>query len=133
MASSSTATDPLSESYPSYIEIEASCGDDVYSISVTRDMTSDMPRIINFMGLPVDFVPMKDFVVLEYEDKPGQIGKIGTVFGDAGINVESMQIAKDSEHPLVEVLINLNQAVPANVRRDLEATLDIERIWYIDL
>ena len=44
-----------------------------------------------------------------------------------------MQIAKDSEHPLVEVLINLNQAVPANVRRDLEATLDIERIWYIDL
>ena len=96
-------------------------------------MTSDMPRIINFMGLPVDFVPMKDFVVLEYEDKPGQIGKIGTVFGDAGINVESMQIAKDSEHPLVEVLINLNQAVPVNVRRDLEATLDIERIWYIDL
>ena len=128
-----TATDPLSESYPSYIEIEASCGDDVYSISVTRDMTSDMPRIINFMGLPVDFVPMKDFVVLEYEDKPGQIGKIGTVFGDAGINVESMQIAKDSEHPLVEVLINLNQAVPVNVRRDFEATLDIERIWYIDL
>ncbi len=57
--------------------------------------------------------------MLEYEDKPGQIGKIGTVFGDAGINVESMQIAKDSEHPLVEVLINLNQAVPANVRRDL--------------
>lgn len=76
---------------------------------------------------------MKDFVVLEYEDQPGQIGKIGTVFGDAGINVESMQIAKDSEHPLVEVLINLNQAVPANVRRDLEAALDIERVWYIDL
>ncbi len=56
-------------------------------------MTSDMPRIINFMGLPVDFVPMKDFVGSEYEDKPGQIGKIGTVFGDAGINVESMQMA----------------------------------------
>lgn len=128
-----TATDPLSESYPSYIEIAALCGDEKYTISVTRDMTSDMPRIINFMGLPVDFVPMNDIVILEYEDKPGQIGKVGTIFGDAGINVESMQIAKDSEHPLVEVLINLNQPVPDDVRKTLEDALDVERIWYIDL
>ena len=128
-----TATDPLSESYPSYIQIVASCGKDEYSIAVTRDMTSDMPRIINFMGLPVDFVPSKDFVVLEYADQPGQIGKVGTVFGDANINVESMQIAKDSEHPLVEVLINLNQPVPQDVRQKLESTVDTNRIWYIDL
>lgn len=128
-----TAADSFSESYPSYIEMIASCGDERYSISVTRAIGSDMPRIIELMGLPVDFIPEKDIVILEYEDKPGQIGKIGTVFGDAGINVESMQIAKDAECPLVEVLINLNQPVPPNVRRTLEGALDIERIWYIDL
>ena len=128
-----TATDPLSESYPSYLEIKAYSGGEEYTVASTIALGREMPRIINLLGLPVDFVPEKDIVVLEYEDKPGQIGKIGTILGDAGINVESMQIAKDSEHPLVEVLLNLNQEVPANVRRALESTVETERIWYIDL
>ena len=128
-----TASDPLSESYPSYLEVTAIADGEEYTVCTTKALGHDMPRIINLLGLPVDFVPEKDIVVLEYEDRPGQIGKIGTVFGDAGINVESMQIAKDAEHPLVEVLLNLNQAVPANVRRTLESAVETERIWYIDL
>jgi D-3-phosphoglycerate dehydrogenase len=128
-----TGTDVLSESYPSYLEITAFANGEEYTVCATRALGYDMPRIIEMLGLPVDFVPEKDIVVIEYADKPGQIGKIGTVFGDAGINVESMQIAKAPEHPLVEVLLNLNQPVPANVRRALENAIDAERIWYIDL
>ena len=127
-----TATDPLSVDYPSYIEITATNGKDEVTVKATKALGHDMPRITEIYGFPVDFVPEKYVLAMEYPDAPGRIGKIGTILGNAGINVESMQIAKDTR-PTAEVLINVNQPIPQSVRNALADAVKYDRAWFIDL
>jgi len=44
-------------------------------------------RIIDFFGYKVDFKPEKYMLLIQNIDKPGMIGKIGTIVGEYGINI----------------------------------------------
>ena len=127
-----TATDPLSEVYPSFVEITVANGTDEVTVCAALALGHEAPRIVEVLTYPVDFVPADHVIVMEYVDRPGQLGKIGAILGDAGINVESMQIAKDTR-PSVEVLMNVDQAIPQDVREKLEKDVAYDKAWFIEL
>ena len=127
-----TGTDPLSEVYPSFVEITVANGTEEATVCAALALGHEAPRIVEVLTYPVDFVPEKNVIIMEYVDRPGQLGKIGSTLGAAGINVESMQIAKDSR-PSVEVLMNVDQPIPAEVRKQLEENVAYDRAWYIEL
>ena len=45
--------------------------------------SSTIPRIININGLNVDVAPVDSKILIENDDKPGIVGKIGAVLGTA--------------------------------------------------
>eukprot|EP00996_Jenningsia_fusiforme_P004373 NODE_5187_length_708_cov_31.752656_g4819_i0.p1 GENE.NODE_5187_length_708_cov_31.752656_g4819_i0~~NODE_5187_length_708_cov_31.752656_g4819_i0.p1 ORF type:complete len:152 (-),score=24.88 NODE_5187_length_708_cov_31.752656_g4819_i0:224-679(-) len=53
-----------------------------------------VPRIVRIDGFSMDIVAESgsDFVVIENRDKPGNIGFVGQVFGELGINIADMSI-----------------------------------------
>jgi len=60
------------------------------SVSGTVFAKEEM-RIVDFYGYKIDFEPSLNVIAIQNDDRPGIIGKIGTVLGAEGINISAMQ------------------------------------------
>ena len=52
------------------------------------------PRIVNIDGYRIDAIPQGHMLVIPHSDKPGIIGKVGTVLGEHKINIGGMQVGR---------------------------------------
>src|SRR5262249_6700373 len=50
------------------------------------------PRLVSFDGLPLDAGLEGDLIVTRHHDRPGMVGKVGTLLGDRGINLDSVEV-----------------------------------------
>ena len=48
-------------------------------------------RIVDFYGYKIDFEPSANVLAIQNDDRPGVIGKIGTILGEEEINISAMQ------------------------------------------
>ena len=126
-------TDPLSSVYPSYVQFFVQTSKGEIEVGATQALGHDDPRIIDIMYYSVDFVIEKNVAIMEYVDGPGRIGKIGTILGNAGISVESMQIANNPEKVTATVLMNLDKPIPSRIQDDLKAAVDCKNAWFVEL
>ena len=72
-------------------------------------------------------------LIFEYVDGPGRMGIIGTVLGNAGVSINTMQIAKKAFSDMALVYMNVQQDVPAQVLQELRAKINPKNLWYIKL
>ena len=52
------------------------------------------PKIVKMRDFATDFTPEEHMLVLTYEDRPGLIGKIGTILGEAEVNIGAMSLGR---------------------------------------
>ena len=52
------------------------------------------PRVIEINGYHMDMVPAGPMLLLQNDDRPGMIGLVGTVFGEAKVNIADMSISR---------------------------------------
>ena len=74
-------------------------------------------------------------IFLRYPDQPGVIGRVGTILGDKGINIENMQVGILKKQKKASMVIGTEQTVPPEVIDCLRADelLQVERIYSVDL
>ena len=91
-------------------------------------------RLISLLGYKVDIAPGPQALIFEYVDRPGRVGTIGSILGDAGINITTMQIVNDPDAGQAIVYMNiegeLDDSVLAKLRESLE---DLKNLWYVKL
>jgi len=76
-------------------------------------------------------VQLEDFVtVLRYRDQPGMLGRIGTVLGDAGVNIVSAAVGYHSEGGSPDgsavMVVATDNAVPESALNELLASEGFE-------
>jgi D-3-phosphoglycerate dehydrogenase len=71
-------------------------------------------KIVEVDDFDVD-VPLSDHLAFfRYHDKPGVVGIVGNLLGDAGINIGGMQVSRDdSEHALI--VLTVDSPIPAEL------------------
>src|SRR3989442_12352574 len=52
------------------------------------------PRIVRLRDLDIEFTPEGHILVLSYEDRPGMVGKIGSILGRQNVNIASMHVGR---------------------------------------
>jgi len=72
--------------YGEYIEVRLSGGDRETCVGGAL-LAEGFPRVVRIDNFRVDVVPSGALVVLRNRDVPGVIGRVGTILGDAGINI----------------------------------------------
>lgn len=74
-------------------------------------------------------------IFLRYPDQPGVIGRVGTILGDMGINIENMQVGIFKKLKKASMVIGTELAVPPAVieRIRQDEKLQVERIYSVDL
>ena len=91
-------------------------------------------RIIQIDDADIEVRLDKHMLFLRYPDKPGIIGRIGTILGGRGINIENMQVGLLRKLKKASMVIGTSQAVPEPVVEQIgnDKELAVERIYAVD-
>ncbi len=88
---------------------------------------ADQPRIVAIDEYPIEIKPEGTMLVCTNYDRPGAVGRVGTVLGDAGVNINSMQLSRTGEGGLAMFVLTLDQAPPEHVLDVLRNLGDVIR------
>lgn len=124
-----TTTTEDARGFESAVRVKA----DKAEFAMTLYGLGNAPRIISMMGYDVDISPAQNSIVFEYVDGPGRIGTIGTIFGEAGINITTMQIGTNPEEKCALVWMNIEGDVTEDVVSKLKEAIDLKNIWLLNL
>jgi len=75
----------------------------------------DRVRIVDVKGVPMEAGLGAHMLYVTNEDKPGLIGRLGTVLGDAGLNIATFQLGRTTTGGDAIALVEVDQEVPAEV------------------
>lgn len=85
------------------------------SVSGTLAGPKHLQKIVAVGEYDVDLALADHMVVLKYEDRPGVVGTVGRVFGEAGINIAGMQVARAAAGGEALAVLTVDDTVPAGV------------------
>ena len=97
--------------YEGYIKIVVTMGDSTRRVAGTV-FSDGRPRMIQIKDINLDseFAPHMLYVV--NEDKPGFIGKLGTILGDAKVNIANFTLGRSAPGQDAIALIEVDERVP---------------------
>lgn len=73
------------------------------------------PRLVQIDGHTVDVPPAANLLVVRNDDRPGVIGRVGTILGDAGVNIADMDVGRSAQGESALMVIATSEPVPAEV------------------
>lgn len=104
-----------------------------HSMSGTLAGLRAEPRLVAVDGHGVDVPPSPHMLIVRNEDRPGMIGLVGTVLGEAGLNIADMDVGRAPTGEAAMMVVALTEAVPAVVVETLRATDGITSVHPVDL
>jgi len=90
-------------------------------------------RIEEIDGYPVDVAPTAAMLVTWHRDRPGIIGRVGSVLGLAGINIASMQVGRREEGGQAIMLLAVDRPVADDAVQAIRDAMDMDRVTYLEL
>jgi len=87
---------------------------------VSGTLFEGAPRIVRLRDYSMDFAPEEHMLLLNYSDRPGMIGQIGTIMGAHDINIASMNLGRREKKGEAMVILTLDSAVPQEVIAEVQ-------------
>jgi D-3-phosphoglycerate dehydrogenase len=110
--------------HPYSIEVALSGG--MQELAVAGNAAPDgSPRLTRIGSFHVDVAPRQTLIVLTNNDVPGVIGRVGTLLGDAGVNIAEYHQARLAQGGEALAAISVDGNVGADIRRHLLELHDV--------
>jgi D-3-phosphoglycerate dehydrogenase / 2-oxoglutarate reductase len=137
------------EDFNELIRVTVVAGGERVAVAGTGIGPNQVPHLVEVQGrrLTIELEPY--VTVFRYEDLPGMIGRVGTIFGAHGINISSAAVGhttdEDSAHPsddedrskisqrLAAMVVTTDAAVPDEVVREIVASEGFVNGWAVVL
>ncbi|MDQ1447877.1 MAG: D-3-phosphoglycerate dehydrogenase / 2-oxoglutarate reductase [Actinomycetota bacterium] len=116
-----------------YVNLIVVRGDQGTHVAATLFGKHQAPRIVGIDGHQVDLPPARHMLVVHNDDSPGMIGRVGTVLGDAGINISNMDVGQSPSGEAALMVIATETAVPADVVQHMARQEGVQSARAIDL
>ncbi len=93
------------------------------------------PRIVRIDEYRVDFAPSGHMLVSMHIDRPGMIGRVGSILGEHQINIAGMHVGRSQPGPggLSVMILALDGPVPSDVMEQLRQVDGIETAQLVEL
>jgi D-3-phosphoglycerate dehydrogenase len=86
------------------------------------------PRITRIGRFTVDVTPRRTMLVLTNADVPGVIGRVGTLLGDAGVNIAEYHQSRTSQGGDALAAITVDGRIDAGLRQRLLSSHDVRSV-----
>jgi len=93
----------------------------------------DSEKLVEVDGLDLDLPISEHMLVFRYEDKPGVVGIVGQVIGDAGINIANMQVGRDAAGGLALIALTVDSTVAPHTVVEIAGRIGAESGGAVDL
>jgi D-3-phosphoglycerate dehydrogenase len=103
------------------------------SVSGTLIGIAQRERLVEIDGYDVDIEPTEHLAFFRYEDRPGMVGTVGRILGDAQVNIAGMQVARDTKGGHALVALSVDSAIPAAVLEEIRTAIDAASVRAVDL
>jgi D-3-phosphoglycerate dehydrogenase len=88
----------------------------------------DQPRIVEVKGIPIDARLSPHMLFITNKDRPGFIGRLGTVLGEAGINIATFNLGRNRAGGDAIALIEVDEEPGEAVLDDIRAIPNVIRV-----
>jgi D-3-phosphoglycerate dehydrogenase len=103
------------------------------SVSGTLIGIAQRERLVEIDEYDVDIEPTEHLAFFRYEDRPGMVGTVGRILGDAQVNIAGMQVARDTKGGHALVALSVDTAIPAPVLEEIRTEIDAASVRAVDL
>jgi D-3-phosphoglycerate dehydrogenase len=108
-----------SRDYTNLVRVVLSAGGDDVEVSGTTIGPEHRLFLAGALGFAIDVELAERMVVLRYDDVPGVIGRVGTMFGAAGVNIANMAVSRTREGGKALMALTIDSAAPAGLLEEL--------------
>ena len=123
----------VSRDFTSLITVSAVAGEEPATVSGTTMGRDHEPRLVRALGyeIEVGLEPRMLFVV--NDDRPGMIGRLGTLLGEAGVNIAHMAVSRNRRSAKALMALTLDSAPEPGVLERLRGEPGFVEVRFIVL
>jgi len=123
----------VSEDYVSLISLRADTDDGPVSVGGTLVGKRNAERVMHVYDFDVEMAPAEHMIFFTYADRPGIIGRVGTILGEHGVNIATMEVGRKAERGDALMCLTVDSPVPPNVLDDIAREIGAMRLRAITL
>jgi D-3-phosphoglycerate dehydrogenase / 2-oxoglutarate reductase len=114
-------SDRASPDYTSFVEVCLRVDDDEVSVSGTIRGGESRHWLVGALGFKIEIELAPLMVFFHYDDRPGVIGRVGTLFGNAGINIANMAVSRTNEGGKSLMALSIDSPAPDDLVTEFQA------------
>ena len=114
--------------YPDFVRVEVACGTGSVRVAGTLIGNRHRPHLIEAWGQRFDVQLEEHVTLFRYRDLPGMLGRVGTLFGQHGVNIISAAVGRlpdeqtGGDGHLAAMAITTSAPVPAAVVEEIASS-----------
>lgn len=120
-----------SDEFHTLIRVKVTTEKSVHNVDGTIFGTSE-PRIVNIDTVPIESEVTEKMLFVRNLDEPGLIGGLGTILGNAGVNIASFRLGRIANERKAIALVSVDDAVNDNILKEIEALPQIDRVQLLN-
>jgi len=101
------------------------------TVSGTTIGVTSRPRLTGLLGFSVEIELDANMAVFRYSDVPGVIGRVGSILGEAGVNIAHMAVGRLDGEALMA--LTFDSPVPIGAQEKIRGLDGFERVWFVNL
>ncbi len=90
-------------------------------------------RAVRIDSFRVDLVPEGRFLFSRHEDRPGVVGRVGSILGEHDVNIASMQVGRDAPRANAMMILAVDDRVSPDVLARLREVGGMSDLRYVEL
>ncbi len=120
------------EDYTNLIKVTLSGSKCVKQVAGSLFRNNDA-RIVMIDNFHVDAIPQGNMIIAPHTDKPGIIGKVGTLIGNVNVNIASMQLGRKEIGGNAVMVLVVDNPVPQDVLDEIVKVDGIKDVKFVTL
>ena len=92
------SSESQSRDYANLVAVAVLADGERFEAAGTTFGPRNVPHLVSVYGQSFNIELERNLAIFRYSDLPGMIGKVGTVFGEHGINIASTAVGRAPDH-----------------------------------
>ncbi|HET9869033.1 MAG TPA: ACT domain-containing protein, partial [bacterium] len=88
-------------------------------------------RVVGLDGNTTDFSPVGNMIWMAHQDKPGIVGRLGTILGNNSVNIAGLYVGRQQVGGNAIAMVNVDSEVPEQVMQELRQIPGIQELKFI--
>jgi len=122
---------PDAGAFSALLSLSGQSGDRTTTVAGT--VANGEPRLTRLDDYWLDMAPADVMLITRHRDKPGTMGRIGQLLGDADVNISAMHLARTRPREDAFMILALDDEVPSSVVDAIRSNDAVLDVWTIRL